>query len=860
MVAPLLVLLALVLAAATGEGVAPGGGGLVPAATAQGVAEPDYEEALGVYDVQAGNVEARLAGGAVAFDDLAPMLGILADHRDAIRPLQEQLEAEIQPLRQQRAALGPADADNPSAGDESLRREREALEIRLGELEAIDRRLGQADARAQGLIDRINAQRRRMLAERLLTRQTSPVSPVTIAAGTAGLLEAGAQIGREAMLRIERDDMEARSILLRLIGPILLAIAAIAAVIVYRPRLIARLGRMIGTEMAPSSRIVVGVAIATWRIIVPSVAVGVVTLLVFTSGALGPQGLALLEGVAITLLLVVGTHALAAAYFAPRLPQLRLSGLDDKCANAASRWVVGLGAIYGLDRMLVANADGLQLPIESNEIINLALLVQGGLALWRFERAIGRSPILAPEPEDDPSEDADAEPETPSLGARLLTLSRFLLLGVAICAPLLALTGYFAASRFVFYNPLATAALIGLFVLLFSIARSVVEVMLTETPGEAAARAATSAPPPVAGPLARLRLIPVVLGAALSAAAVPLIAMIWGATYEDLITAWQAARGGFSLGEIRVDPVDIGAFVLVFVLVYLVASTLRSVLARSVLPLTGLDTGGRAAITAGVGYLGAVLAFLAAVAAAGLDLSNLAIVAGALSVGIGFGLQTVVNNFVSGLILLVERPIKAGDWVQLGSGMGYVQRINVRSTVIETFDRASLIVPNAELVTTTVINWTHTNLNGRIIVGVKVAMDADPREVERIMLEIARAHPLVLRRPQPFVLFRGYTDYAMSFEVRAVLRDVNWILNAQSDFYFEIHRRFAEAGIEIPVQSSRITLERALPTGADMPAPGDQGLSAPRLAETRSGGSVRVPAGNPGAEMDGDGGPDGDGR
>ena len=227
-----------------------------------------------------------------------------------------------------------------------------------------------------------------MLADRLLTRQTSPVSPDTIAAGTAGILEVVAQIGRETMLRIQRDDMEAGSILVRLIGPILLAIAAVAAVILYRPRLIARLSAMIGTEMAPSSKIVVGVGIATWRIIVPSVAVGVVALLVFTSGALGPQGLALLDGVAITALLVIGTHALAAAYFAPRLPQLRLSGLDDKCANAASRWVVALGGIYGLDRMLVANADGLDLPIEANEIINLVLLVQGGLALWRFERAL----------------------------------------------------------------------------------------------------------------------------------------------------------------------------------------------------------------------------------------------------------------------------------------------------------------------------------------------------------------------------------------------------------------------------------------------------------------------------------------
>ncbi|MEO1274156.1 MAG: mechanosensitive ion channel domain-containing protein, partial [Pseudomonadota bacterium] len=280
---------------------------------------------------------------------------------------------------------------------------------------------------------------------------------------------------------------------------------------------------------------------------------------------------------------------------------------------------------------------------------------------------------------------------------------------------------------------------------------------------------------------------------------------------------------------------------------YVLTRVAQGVLNRSVLPVMGLDAGARAAIVAGVGYLGVVISALAAIGVAGLDLSNIAIVAGALSVGIGFGLQNVVNNFVSGLILLIERPIKAGDWVELGSGMGYVQRVNVRSTVIETFDRASLIVPNSELVSATVINWTHTNLNGRVIVAVKVSMGSEPREVERIMLEVARAHPMVLRRPQPFVLFRGYSDYAMLFEVRAVLRDVNWILNVQSDFHFEIHKRFREAGIEIPVQRSEVSLQRPPAAGV---VPQDEG---PGATVARLEGARRPRAVPAGADPDADG-------
>jgi len=229
-------------------------------------------------------------------------------------------------------------------------------------------------------------------------------------------------------------------------------------------------------------------------------------------------------------------------------------------------------------------------------------------------------------------------------------------------------------------------------------------------------------------------------------------------------------------------------------------------LERQFLPRTGLEPGLQHSISAILGYVGVIAVAALALTEAGIDLQKIALIAGALSVGIGFGLQSVVSNFVSGLILLAERPIRVGDSIVVKGEEGWVRRIRVRATEIETFERATVIIPNSELITGVVKNWTHANTMGRITVKLGVDYASDPEQVRDFLLECAHEHPQVVDVPPPRAMLLNFGDSALEFELRCVVADFDRSLIVKSDLYFAILKRLRAAGIGIPFPQREVRL------------------------------------------------------
>ena len=209
-----------------------------------------------------------------------------------------------------------------------------------------------------------------------------------------------------------------------------------------------------------------------------------------------------------------------------------------------------------------------------------------------------------------------------------------------------------------------------------------------------------------------------------------------------------------------------------------------------------------------LGYLGWIIAIWGGLSLLGVDLQSLAVIVGALSVGIGFGLQHIVNNFISGLLILFERPIRKGDWIKISGHEGIVKNIHIRSTEIETFAKTSILIPNADVLSNSLENLTKGDSLGRVIISVGVSYNSDLRLVEKLLLEVAQKEEGLTKEPAPFVLLTDFADSSVQFELRGILKNVTEGLAIKSRLRFAIWDTFQAHNIEIPFPQRVVHLEK----------------------------------------------------
>ncbi|MEM6742264.1 MAG: DUF3772 domain-containing protein [Pseudomonadota bacterium] len=755
----------------------------------------------------AARVEDALAEGTASTVAFEVLREALAGDRAASRTLADRIAAALEPLTRELSALqatsdgppasaedGAADAVDAPPPPDAVAEDIRALQDRIDRLDASQRLAERAYARADALIGEIDDLVRARLADQLFSMGPSPLVPARWTEAAAEYADLGRRVVNEARYNARlRPAGGGVGVFVTLV-----AAAAAAAILAFvvRNRLITAVAAWAGPEPSRARRTAASGLGAVLSLITPGAAVALLSAAVDASGLLGPAGRALAPAALGSLIFAVLARGLSQAFFSARAPTLRIAAVGDEEAVRGARAVVLL--ILGVmgHGIFVGGARDAGLSPSTLSLANAVWVTVTAFGLWRLTRFLIRSAPasgLAAAEEDaaaapaaPSSAEDDAAAQSRNLGRRLAATGVFALRFVALAATLLAWIGFVEASDRLLISPILTLGLAVLGILLFHLISDGVEAYIE---GRGA---------PAEGVSDGLRLIPPLVIFLLGCAALPLVALIWGARLADVAEAWSLVVDGVDVGGVSISPINILTFVVVFGIGYSLTRLLQTVLATSVLPKTRMDAGGRSAVVSGLGYVGFGLAALVAVSAVGLNLSNLAIVAGALSVGIGFGLQTIVNNFVSGIILLIERPIKVGDWIEVGGTNGTVRRVSVRATQIETFDRSALIVPNSELISGRVVNYTHGNSLGRVIIKVGVAYGTDTRKVERVLREIVSAEKRALQYPPPHVLFMGFGADSLDFEIRLILRDILTILAVTSDTHHEINRRFVEEGIEIP--------------------------------------------------------------
>ena len=630
---------------------------------------------------------------------------------------------------------------------------------------------------ANDVSTRISAARRQLFAERTFARSSSVLNPQLWAA-----------VGRELPI----DAAVVRSLIDNWLGAIgerpLLAKIGMAAMVIALALAAAPLGwiarRFVyrGLGETKPSRLRRALA-AAWTFVIfaalPLAGLGVLAGGLDSFDLSDPSMQGVIDAVFEAARVLIAVNALARGMLAPGRAAWRLVPISDRSARILYRLALTIAAIWAVERLIEPAAD-------AAASLNIAVATRGVgaiIAATAIAYAMRQLGARSAGVQGSPQSEAWAPLRTLGWAAALIIF-------------LAAVTGYVAFATFLVNQAIYLSVLgTGLYIADIIAQDGIEAVLKPDAPvgGRLAAMAGLHR-----NALAQISVV--LQGAARVVALVVAVAAVlkpWGVQSQDMFGSLRSAYFGFSLGGVTLSLSSLIGAAIVFAVAVFFTRLIQNWIGSRLLPQTRLDAGASNSVRTIFGYVGLIVATLLAGSQIGLDVQKLALIAGGLSVGIGFGLQTIANNFVSGLILLWERTIRVGDWVVVGTEQGFVRAIKARATEIETFDRGSLIVPNSNLVSGIVKNWVRNDRVGRIIVSVNVAYESDIDEMRDLMIAAAKAQDQVLAIPAPSVLFAEFGDWSLKFNLICFVDDIELGERTRSDINFDILRRMREAGLRI---------------------------------------------------------------
>ena len=728
-------------------------------------------------------------------------LKTLSDRAIAVQRSAEDAQAALQPrleLLQNRITQLGAVADGAVEARE-LAQQRKALNKEKADIDSAIARAKLLAVDAKQLSADIEKMRATQLSEDLARKVNSPLSP---SLWRQFATHVPADLGR--LDGLYRQGMEEARQAVAKHGWASPVVGVVLALLMFFP---VRMGlRVLGRRFAASERAPDGrlrrSGLAVWLLAVGTLLPGFAAVVLIGSldaiGAIAPR----LEPVAfnfqVATFFAAFMAALSAALLMPKRPSWRLMTIDDDMAWRLRKYAWCAAGLTWVSILLVA----VNKQVRTSQVTTVA--VDGLIALTYMALIIAILVSLArmhrrqaeeAQAKLEAQTEAPAKPKTNARRSGWIVLARVVGNVVVSAAVIATLLGYLNFALFVGQQLIWLATVVLATSLLLKFADDLAIWLLSP-----AGRIGQTVVLTTGMSAARLEQGGVLLSAVLRIGVIVLAVLALTASVGNtnaLLGGLDVLTKGITFGNTTLKPSSIVYAVLAFLLVWAVMQAFQRWLTDTYLPKTELDAGARNSISTVTRYLGIIAAVLWGLTALGIGFERLALVVSALSVGIGFGLQAITQNFVSGLILLAERPVKIGDWVKLGDQEGDIRRISVRSTEIQVGDKSTLIVPNSELITKTIRNMTMGNAQGRIQIQFTVPLNTDVASVRQILLDAYADHVGVLAEPAPSVFIDSIANGQIAINSFAYTSGPRAVYGVRSDLYFTLLQKLSAAGIAL---------------------------------------------------------------